>query len=257
MRTLGCGNENKKLGACAMSGAKKAYQSPSRVQNFTWRTLSSRAETCDGEATVYSYVVPSIAIEAGLLVQTGCGPNFEGSVVTLCTCKHQMRCGRDAKAWLGTWIAGFTSSTARFSGHNWLVYLMRVGQTYLSQQDLVKDLRKKGRNDVLRAKAADVNRLGDIYIPTPTCNDPYDPLQYRPPNRDHVHIRRPDGKKKPDWIKDIKYKRWQRRPALLVGEDTHTYLWNEMMIKRREILSRGNPKSTLEEFLRSLVSAKA
>lgn len=166
---------------------------------------------------------------------------------------HQMRAGRTPEQWRSVWIAGFTSSKPDFSGHNWLVYLMQVREAYPSHQELVTAFRKNGRSEVLRAKAADKKPRGDIYIPeSKRCLDPYDPNQYKRPHQNHVHFLDAKGERTKVWKKDIDYWRWDRRPALLVGDVRHSYLWNKGLIKRQGKLSRGCSKSTLDEFLRAL-----
>lgn len=253
MRTLRCGVNKNRRSACAMPGGpmKVNVQSHFPVRNISLAMLNSHAQLGDRDAIVYSYVVRSIDVkDDGSMVQTGCGPNFDGRVITLCTCMHQMRSGRTAEQWQGLWIAGFTSSTEKFLGHNWLVYLMQVGEAYPSHRDLVTAFRKNGRNSSLRAKAADASPIGDIYIPKSECRNPYDPYQYRLPIADHIHKK--DGR----WERDICYSRWSRYAALLVGDVRHSYRWNKMMIKRDDRLSRGTPKSTLDAFLQSLKSRK-
>ncbi len=42
---------------------------------------------------VYRYVITSVDNNGGRFVQRGSGPNFQGNMVTLCTCKHRkMQC---------------------------------------------------------------------------------------------------------------------------------------------------------------------
>lgn len=63
------------------------------------------------EATVYLYVVRSATWEDARQVnQSGSAPNFQGGLITLCTCKHSMRAGRRVSKWPDTWVAGLTSS---------------------------------------------------------------------------------------------------------------------------------------------------
>ena len=94
--------------------------------------LSERLDPFRSSA-VYSYVVDTVQYEEGLLYQTGSGPNFQGGLVTLCSCKHKMRTYFTADSWEGVWIAGYTGSTDL--GENRLFYLMRVHQAFGSHQE--------------------------------------------------------------------------------------------------------------------------
>ena len=58
------------------------------------------------QGTVYCYIVTTVKDAGGEFAQVGTAPNFQGGLVTLCTCKGQMRAGRDVHAWEvgGMWI---------------------------------------------------------------------------------------------------------------------------------------------------------
>jgi hypothetical protein len=81
----------------------------------------------NSHATVYCYVITTVKNRGGQLVQNGSAPNFQGGMITLCTCKHPMRSFLEPDEWKGTWIAGFTTVTAG-QGGNALVYLMEISQ---------------------------------------------------------------------------------------------------------------------------------
>ena len=51
----------------------------------------------------YSYVVRSVKLDRSTMSfeQHGSAPNFQGEVLTLCTCKHQMRSSQPAEEWRG------------------------------------------------------------------------------------------------------------------------------------------------------------
>src|SRR5438876_941385 len=56
-----------------------------------------------GKSPVYCYVVDSIEDADRRYLQTGCSPNWQGGLITLCSCKHGMRTYRpDTKSWEGT-----------------------------------------------------------------------------------------------------------------------------------------------------------
>ena len=98
-------------------------------------SLSTLHTLAAGQAIVYCYVIASMRIREGKFVQTGCGPNFEGGLITLCTCKHRMRTAIDIEDWPDAWIAGFTGSSAGEAA-NFLVYLMQVEHAFASHRDL-------------------------------------------------------------------------------------------------------------------------
>src|SRR5262249_56622494 len=102
----------------------------------------------------YSYVVRTVEWnhETVTFEQHGSAPNFQGDVLTLCTCKHQMRASRAAEDWRGVWLAGFTSRTI-LDGQHWLFYLARIQSAHESHADPLSHL--GGRPP--RAKAAPPN----------------------------------------------------------------------------------------------------
>ena len=133
--------------------------------------------------TVYSYIVDTVEYEEGRLRQCGSGPNFQGDLITLCSCKHWMRTARDTESWRGVWVAGFTRKRLG----NKLFYLMRVSEAFESQSKLwFSDLIPEETKD---AKATDLSRFGDVYRPKVGSNDPYSYQSYLPPCKSHVHRR--------------------------------------------------------------------
>jgi len=195
-----------------------------------------------GQAPVYYYVIASMRKRNGKFVQIGCGPNFQGGLITLCTCKHRMRSFLDPDQWNGIWIAGFTSSPVG-DEKNFLIYLMRVAHAFGSQRDLWFSAAIPAA--VKQAKAAHRNRLGDLYKPHSKGIDPWDPDGYVPPCPNHRHA---EG-----WPTDIDYEGVvARRAALLVGDPHQSFLWNRPMIYCAERLPRGQKKSKLDDLLAQL-----
>jgi hypothetical protein len=183
----------------------------------TLRTILQR-ET----GLVYGYVVASIDYKRGTFVQTGCGPNFQGDLITLSTCKHLMRSRLELADWPGVWIAGFTGVN-QVPGErlNYLFYVMRVADAYPSHRDLWYKL----PDTVRQAKAARLNPLGDLYQPHKSGGDPFDPGTYEPPCSDHSHF------PKNGWHKDIHYEGYGGRPPLLlVGDRQFSFLWDRPVI---------------------------
>jgi len=166
--------------------------------------------------TIYAYVLCTVENENHKFSQKGCGPNFQGGLVTLCTCKHFMRTWRDVLDWKGIWIAGLTKFNLMEDGKNYLFYLMKVSESFHSQKEIWNSLSPKERN----AKNAGVDPLGDIYEPKDNIQDEFDPSDYHAP-KNHVHL---TGNQ---WHKDINYvNRYGKRPALLVGDTKYSFLWS-------------------------------
>lgn len=207
----------------------------------------------DNNAVVYSYVIDTIKKTGGSFVQKGCGPNFEGDFITLCTCKHRMRTYKNIDFWKNKWIAGFSGLEAG-DRKNVLIYLMQVGQAFESQYDLWHSgvLSKKE----LRAKNSQFNKLGDLYEPSrPSLkgDQRFQTRYYEKPPREHAHF------KKNEWHKDIDYRGCgNRRPALLIGKRKHSFLWKQptIFLPKGKLgkgdIGRTEPKKKLSEFLEAL-----
>ena len=107
------------------------------ASNLNWSLGRLRQRIGEGREAAYSYVVKSIKLKRGSTVfeQSGSAPNFQGGVLTLCTCKHQMRATMDCSGWEGKWIVGFTSRCRNERPH-WLFYLAQIANAYESQAEL-------------------------------------------------------------------------------------------------------------------------
>ena len=113
------------------------------------------------QSIVYSYIVDTVEYHEGRLYQTGSGPNFQGGLITLCSCKHFMRTFLDVESWKGIWVAGFTSS--RDLNQNKLFYLMKISEASESHSELwASDLIPE---ETKIAKGAHLDRFGDMYQP--------------------------------------------------------------------------------------------
>jgi hypothetical protein len=187
------------------------------------------------QGTAYCYILTTVKDAGGEFAQVGTAPNFQGGLVTLCTCKGQMRAGRDVHAWeVGDiWIAGMAGAEAGPLGRGHLFYLMRVERAFASHRDLWAWLVAHAPK-AAQAKVADRHPLGDVYRPRDPCGDPYDPRAYVPPYRDHDHA---GGEA---WHEDINYQStYGRRPALLVGDPRHSFLWSEPRVSLPFHVGRG------------------
>jgi hypothetical protein len=229
-KTHGTCSQHHALRECGDSASAETVQpfpkgkSAFRI-NRTLSELSTRLAIYQDKA--YSYVVTSVQFKNEVFEQHGSAPNFQGGVLTLCTCKHQMRTRLDVGDWHGNWVAGF-SSRCLHDGKHWLFYLMKVEEAYDSHSDLWN-----GQPESVRvAKAAHRHFLGDVFIPKKTGltgDSRFEPARYHRPRR-HAHI----SKKHPTgWHNDINYQhadRAGRQPPLLVGKPSLTFIWNEPML---------------------------
>lgn len=201
---------------------------------------------------VYGYVVRSVRPKDGMYEQRGSGPNFDGGLITLCTCKHSMRASISPEEWKkGVWIAGLTSWDVDFEKQQSLVYLMRVGEAYSSQAALAQALHRSGRDSVVQAKDSSKHKLGDLMIPARSSlsiADQYSISAYRTPVLGHSHRR--DGADD-QWHNDIDYlDRGGRRAAMLAGDVDYSFLWTRPLVRRKNPAhSRPYRIWTLSSFL--------
>ena len=101
---------------------------------------------------------------------------------------------------------------------------MMVSQTFESHQELWSSDSIPEETKI--AKAASLDKFGDIYQPKSMQDDPYCHLSYFAPCDDHVHC---DPR---DWHKDIYYPdRYGRTPALLVGCPEYSFLWDTVAVE--------------------------
>ncbi len=200
-----------------------------RNLNLSLPQIADRIGSVEGEA--YSYIVTTVRWnhETSTFEQYGSAPNFQGGLLTLCTCKHQMWTRRAIDNWKGIWLAGVTSRTF-LDGKHWLFYLAQIQAAYESHADLWAAMKVGART----AKAAHLNYLGDIYgpkSPPPTSDDRYSPSRYVLP-RNHIHRWKGEDGWHESWWNDIDYNHAPRsgHPPLLVADPRRTFLWNEPMI---------------------------
>ena len=216
--------------------------------NQPLNTLRTQIE--DKKAIVYCYVISTIKNLNEKFYQAGNGPNFQGNLITLCTCKHFMRAFMEPEEWIGKWVAGF-SVVAAGNGSNALVYLMKVGLAFDSHQSLW--LSYKIPDETKQEKASDRNRFGDVYRPKELLGDDlrFEYRSYEPPVKDHSHFE--NG----GWHSDINYFRWQRAAALLVGKPNYSFLWNKPSIfYANGRIHRGQKKTDLSTLLDHLKESK-
>ena len=196
------------------------------------------------KGSVYAYILTTVKSDGhGGFIQIGSAPNFQGGLITLCTCKHYMRTWRETYDWKGIWIAGFTGINILGHHRNYLFYLMQIQDAFPSHKNLWDWLDPNVKN----MKDASSNKLGDVYKPKSDLTDPFDPDHYCRPIKGHSHF------KNNEWFNDISYKnsRTGRPSALLVGDPKYSFLWSQPNIYFKD----KHPRTKcwdLEEFIKSL-----
>ncbi|WP_413196408.1 hypothetical protein [Pararobbsia alpina] len=206
---------------------------------------------------VFIHVVNASTSPGGHLTQSGAGPNFDGGLISLCSCSHGMRATLDPQDWPGRWIAGFTSYTGEFGHQQYLRYLMRVGEAYASHHELATALIGSGRSDVLDAKDASRHASGDIWRMKPgsvTQTGHWRASTYCRPVIGHAHREDIDDE---TWHKDIEYvDRYGRRPALLIGDPGWSFVWNQPFICKTDPGPlRGHRRISVKALLTHLRSS--
>ncbi len=243
--------------------------------------------------TVYVYVVTSTRVvcrgNCCEIRQEGCGPNFEGGIITLTNCKHYMRASGNLRGILKNndklWIAGVTTRDEKKNPlrKNFLFYLMKVDKSLSAQSFYNLWNRFNQVPNIRNVKNARNNPLGDIYQPLPNVNfnvgnRMWNPNYYYPPAQNHVHYHHCNNnayQQNPNcwmnchyagcgcWVKDIGYIYNGNRPLLLVGENPfigkkegskcfNSYLWTEPKIEFVCSIGRGFQMMSLRDFLRCL-----
>ena len=195
----------------------------------------------DTEVRVYTVASTYFDKNDNLIRHEGCGPNLEGGLATLYTCKRSMRQGQSSDYWKGKWILGVTSraENKNINRKHYLLYLMKVEKAFDSYKDLHQHL-KQNNPSALQAKNANKNLFGDIYQPKADCTDPLDPKQYISPPDNHSH----GGD---EWKLDISYElpSTKRLPTpLLLGDVNNTFVWQKPMIIFKEDRGTNNKKMT-------------
>jgi hypothetical protein len=183
----------------------------------------------DSQARAYSYVVRTVKLNAATqqFEQRGSAPNFQGGVLSLCTCKHRMRACRSSAEWENdVWLVGFSSRTM-LDGKHWLFYLAKIESAIDSHSDVWAELSSRAR----KAKEASQNYLGDVFepkTPAPIADSRFLPSRYVAPSR-HAHRKTPGDSQ---WKNDICYKHADkyRHPSLLLADPRQTFLWEQPTI---------------------------
>jgi hypothetical protein len=229
-------------------------------ENLSTSALRRRiAQVGSTDEEVYAYVVRSVRPVNGEYEQRGSAPNFQGGLITLCTCKHSMRATLTSEQWQrGVWVAGLTSWDQAFEKQQSLVYLMRVGEAFNSQAELVQELRESGRSQVIDAKASTRHPLGDLMIPGTdrmSDSDKHSPAAYLPPMLKHAHRRTADDC---GWENDVNYiGAGGRQSVMLVGDPQYSFIWTKPVVRRRApAATRPYRRWTMTSLLDELEAVK-
>jgi hypothetical protein len=164
-------------------------------------TKDSLSAVLGNIATVYVYTHHEIYMDGGELMQSRSGPNWEGGIVTLATCKHFMRTYRNFGAGVG--VVGVTN---KLEQENWLLYAGVVDKVFPSNYDLGQYLYRH-HCEAYKAKLMTTNRLGDIVesFGDLAYAERYDKGNYIEPCANHCRAEELDPNGNPKWYKDIEY----------------------------------------------------
>jgi len=226
--------------------------------NLPLRELKKRINDINTDETeIFMYVMTSVKMKDGEFKQEGSGPNFEGDIITLCTCMYKNRAGGNIEKWKNRWVAGFTSITLNLNEekNSYMFYLMKVKDAYSSQKKIWDSFSSQER--IRNKKNSRYNKLGDIYQPKPNLKDEYKPQDYYKPISVHSHMfdifDEEKNKNIPWWHYDIDKSYWKnnKRPSMLVGNPEYSFLWSKPLILKDESLNYTRTKTakSMREFL--------
>lgn len=234
------------MGCDAKNIEDKKFQDLTVWKGITLEAL--RSELFEGNINkyVYVYTVATTRLDKNINIvrHLGSGPNLEGGLATLCTCKHSMRQYHSCEDWKGLWILGLTSRAKNngFNGGHYLFYMMKVEKAFKSHKEFYEYLSKKN-NNALQIKNAVKNPLGDIFQPANICTDSLNPDMYKIPHKKHSH----GSNGSTQWHDDIIYN--SKLAPLLLGDFANTFVWPQPMIRFIHDRGVGNMKLTLEKLL--------
>lgn len=233
---------------------RKAYQNkPSEyIRNFS---LEKMREILSGVTCIYVYPHHEIKLsDEGEFQQTRSGPNWEGDLVTMTTCKHLLRTYKTIDESGRVAICGVTN---KLDGENFLMYIGVVRMTFNSMDSLSAYL-QQNEPKAFKAKDTRHNRLGDLFVPAYdlTGEERYDSMSFHEPVDDHCRKEELDSKGQPKWFKDIEYvTRNGTHPKSLILEPVtvHTepnYIWIGKL-GRSGTVFKG--EQALDQFLDNLM----
>ena len=215
--------------------------SPCFLKNLSAKDLMQKLNQYQNDE-IYFYVLTTLKWVNEEIIQQGCGPNLEGDLITLCTCKHYLRTFPDIRP--NTWIAGLTSLnlSKKIRFPSLLFYLTRISHVYDTHAELWNNLTKKQRG----IKSASVNVLGDIYQPkSASINfDGLNSKNYEAPIPKHVH--------EPFYSNDIN-PGYKKTTKLIQGDFDLSFAWNKPKITwKGNPVGKGQRKLILRDFIAQL-----
>jgi len=209
----------------------------SSAHNLTLDDLAARLRGLGPleEQQGYCYVIRTVRLQNGTLVQTASAPNFDGGYITLCTCKHSMRATMPVEAWeAGVWVAGMNRWDIESRKRQGLVYMMRIGEAYNSHFELVRSFNQSGRAITVELKTSTTNPRGDVMLPRSNSLAPNTyrlSSSYQIPMLGHAHRKDVNDS---GWTDDITYESDDGVPAaLLVGDPAYSFTWSKQLIRNK------------------------
>jgi hypothetical protein len=209
-----------------------------------------------GSTDCHFYTSHQIYWEDNVIKQTRSSPNWEGGMVTYCTCKHLMRC--TDKNWGGVWIA---TVGPRECSNNCLIMAGRISRVFPSNYALRRYM-SDSHPDVFTHKIADIDPRADLYTPRYLLEGPevYHHENFREPPEHTRSVdfykrspgsvsNREDGKI-PKWWRDMEYIMHGRRPPVFILSPC--WIFSEPMLWSVEDPKRAALKMTARTFGESL-----
>lgn len=242
---MSCGNDSK-----TDNNINRDWQDLSGWKNTSLTELSDRLKGLLTEnVRIYTVKSTRLVKESNEIQHLGSGPNLEGGIATLCTCKRSMR--QDFPGcWEGEWVLGLTSRARDkgFSGSHHPLYMMKVEKAFDSHKDLYNHLKSINERS-LAIKNASNNPRGDIFEPKDSCKDPLDPKNYKPPHKKHSHRYSEDNEWHPDdeWHDDIEY------VPLLLGDKNNTFVWSKPTIVFNKNRGSGSMILSMADVFKLLI----
>lgn len=205
-----------------------------------------------GVDVIYVFPHHEIKLVNGVFQQTRSGPNWEGDVVTLTTCKHLLRT-YSSMVERKTALVGLTN---KLDGENFIMYIGVIDKIFDSNYDLGSFLAKTSP-DTFNKKSTSDNRLGDVFFPNDKLSgfEVYDIINFEDPCSDHCRVEENDSKGDPKWWKDIEYlTRNGTRPKCLIFNPVtvHTrpiYTWKGRL-GRSGVVFKGD--DCIRDFISNL-----
>jgi hypothetical protein len=209
----------------------------------------------DRDAEIYIYPHHEIfEAEDDTILQTRSGPNWQGPVMTLTTCKQFMRTWKkEPKDWEGTWFCGLINGCRK------ILYLAMVHKGFASNYDLGHHISHTYGPEGFRAKSASWCPMGDLYVPKGVLegDDRYDPDNFMLPLANHTRRRETYSDGTPKWWKDIRFRNPQGRPpTTMLFNSLTVHLWTQWSKApegKQFSTGRSGCKMTLGEFEDMLV----